>query len=166
MSVIILSAEISWRNCLGSLRKIRILMVRGLFARHLGSFTSKCGVLTHNVEKPMTRRASLSSFKNKSSKSNNAPREKAGPVQSKTIYGKRSLLSRRAQDLSLKIGQGSKPTQLGCQGMILCQRHVCYYFERGDLVEKLFGLIMKNKNFHGSGTFDKAFWEFHKQMLC
>ena len=125
-------------------------MVRGRLTRHLGSFTSKCGVLTHNVEKPMTRRASLSSFKNTSSKSNNAPREKAGPVQSKTIYGKRGVLSRRAQDLSIRIGQGSKPHKLRYQGMILCQRPVCYYSERGDLARGRFGLMTKNKKFHGA----------------
>ena len=85
-------------------------MVRGRLTRHFGSFTSKCGVLTHNVEKPMTRRASLSSFKNSSSESNNAHREKAGPVQSKTIDGKRGLLLSRAPDLSIRIGQGSNPT--------------------------------------------------------
>ena len=61
-------------------------MVRGRLTRFLGLFTSNFGALAHNVEQPMTRRASLSSFKNKSSKSNNAPREKAGPVQSKIIW--------------------------------------------------------------------------------
>ena len=50
--------------------------------------------------------------------------------------------------------------------MIPCQRRVHYYSERGDLVEQRFGLMMKNMNFHGSGTFDKAFWMFHKQMWC
>ena len=53
-------------------------MIRGRLTRHFGSFTSKYGVLTHNVEKLMTRRASLSSFKDSSSESNNAPRGKAG----------------------------------------------------------------------------------------
>ena len=57
-------------------------MVRGRLTRHLGNFTSKSGVLTHNVEKPMTRRASLSSFKNTSSESTNAHEEKAGSIQS------------------------------------------------------------------------------------
>ena len=141
-------------------------MVRGRLTRHFERFRSKCGVLTHNVEKPVTRRASLSSFKDTSSKSKNAPREKAGPVQSKHIYGKQGLLSRRAPDLSIRIRQGAKPTQLGCQGLILCQRHVCYYSERGDLVEQRFGLMMKNKEFHGSETFDKVFGMFHKQMWC
>ena len=71
--------------------------------------------------------------------SNNAPREKACQVQSKTIYGKRGLLSRRAQDLSVRIWEGLKPCELGCQGMILCQRHVYYYSERGDLAEGKLG---------------------------
>ena len=72
----------------GLMMKNKKFHVRGRLTRCFECFTSKCGVLTHNVEKPMTRRASLSSFKNKSSKSNNAPREKAGPVQSKTIWAK------------------------------------------------------------------------------
>ena len=139
-------------------------MVRGRLARHFGRFTSKCGVLTHNVETPMTRRASLSSFKNTSSKSNNAPRVKAGPVQSKIIYGTEALQTRRAQDLPVGIGQGPKLFKLGCQGMILCQGQVCYYFERGDLARGRFWLMMKNMSFHVSGTFDKAFGMFHKQM--
>ena len=104
MFVIILSAEISRWEGLGSWWKIRNFMVRRRLTRHFGSFTSKCGVLTHNVEKPMTRRASMSSFKNKSSESKNAHREKAGPVQSKTIYGTEALQTRRVQDLSVRIG--------------------------------------------------------------
>ena len=66
--------------------KINMFMIRGRLTRQFGRFTSKCGVLTHTVETPMTRRASLSSFKNTSSESNNAPREKAGTVQSKHIW--------------------------------------------------------------------------------
>ena len=77
---------------------------------------------------------------------------------------RRGFLSRRAQDLSVRIGQGSKPHKLRCQGMILCQRHVHYYPERGDLAKGRFRLMMKNMKFHGSGTFDKPFWAFHKQM--
>ena len=45
----------------------------------------------------------LASFRSSSSESNNATSGKAGPDQSKHIYGKGGLLARRAQDPSVRI---------------------------------------------------------------
>ena len=36
----------------------------------------------------------------------------------------------------------------GCQGMILCDRHVCYYHECRDLLENRFRLMTYFHDFH------------------
>ena len=50
--------------------------------------------------------------------------------------------------------------------MILCQRHVCYYSERGDLLRDRFVLMMKNNEFHDQRPSDKAKWTSEKQIRC
>ena len=50
--------------------------------------------------------------------------------------------------------------------MILYQRHVHYYSERGDLLEERFALMMKNDGFHGLETVDKPKWTSEKPFRC
>ena len=72
----------------------------------------------------------------------------------------------RAQDLDVRSGRPAQITQLRYQGMILCQRHVCYYSERGDLLMDRFGLMMKNYGIHDQRPSDKARWTSEKQIRC
>ena len=72
----------------------------------------------------------------------------------------------RAQDPDIRFGRPAQITQLRYQRMILCQRHVCYDPERGDLLEDRFGLMMKNDGFHGQRPLDKAEWTSEKQIRC
>ena len=72
----------------------------------------------------------------------------------------------RAQDPDIRIGCPAQITQLRYQGMILCQRHVCYYSERGDLLKDRFGLMMKNDGFHVQRPLDKSKWTSEKQIRC
>ena len=58
--------------------------------------------------------------------------------------GNIGVLFSRAQDLDVRFGRPAQITQFRYQRIILCQRHVCYYSERGDLSQNRFGLIMKN----------------------
>ena len=50
--------------------------------------------------------------------------------------------------------------------MILYQRHVHYYSERGVLLEQRFVLMMKNMEFHRLGTVDKVKWTSERQFRC
>ena len=50
--------------------------------------------------------------------------------------------------------------------MILYQRHVHYYSERGVLLEQRFVLMMKNMEFHRLETVDKAKWTSERQFRC
>ena len=69
----------------------------------------------------------------------------------------------RAQDPDIRFGCPAQITKLRCQGMIQYQRHVHYYSERGDLLADRFWLMMKNDEFHGLETVDKAKWTSEKQ---
>ena len=70
------------------------------------------------------------------------------------------------QDPDIRFGRPAQITQLRYQRMILCQRHVCYYSERGDLLENRIVLMMKNDRFHDQRPLDKAKWTSEKQIRC
>ena len=72
----------------------------------------------------------------------------------------------RAQDPDVRFGRPAQITQLRYHRMILCQRHVCYYSERGDLLENRFGHMMKHEEFHDYRLLDKATWTSEKQIRC
>ena len=72
----------------------------------------------------------------------------------------------RAQDPDIRSGCPAQITQLRYQRMILCQRHVCYYSERGDLLRDRFVFMMKNDEFHDQMPLDKAKWTSEKQIRC
>ena len=80
--------------------------------------------------------------------------------------GKCGLLLSRAQDPHIRIRQGPGCNKLRYQGMILYQRHVHYYAERGDLLENRFLLMMKNDGFHRLETVDKPKWTSEKPFRC
>ena len=50
--------------------------------------------------------------------------------------------------------------------MILYQRHVHCYSERGNPLEERFVLMMKNDGFHNLETVDTAKWTSQKQFRC
>ena len=50
--------------------------------------------------------------------------------------------------------------------MSLYARHVCYYSERGDLLEDRFGHMTEFEEFDDQRQFDKAQWTFEEQIRC
>ena len=64
------------------------------------------------------------------------------------------------------VGRPAQITQLRYQGMILYERHVHYYAERGDLLRNRFMLMMKNDGFHRLETVGKLKWTSGKPFRC
>ena len=92
--------------------------------------------------------------------------ERKRPRLEQTYLGKRGLLLSRAQDWTIRFWHGPWCNKLRYQGMILYQRHVHYYSERGDLLEERFALMTKKYGFHHLETVDKPKWMSEKQFCC
>ena len=126
----------------GSWWKLVNFMIRGGKTRLNGRLRSKFAALTHNGGSAMTHRALLLSFQSWARRVIMVAERKRAKKKQNYLWQWRSSLS-RAQDPDVRSWRPAQITQLRYQGLILCQRHVCYYSERGDLLLDRFARIMK-----------------------
>ena len=64
------------------------------------------------------------------------------------MCGKCGLLLLRAQDPTVRIDSDIKMNLPWVEGMVLCDRHVCYYRECRDLLKERFRHMMDFHDFH------------------